>query len=432
MTERFRDRTTDIAIPLSYTNTGNSTHNASNSLVGSKYESFTDVVTPNFFKLKKAGLLLPINEMTSYKRSFQCDTRTIEWTRTRISTGALQWKCTWDGMLPLALIYKANPSRLTPGQNPYVIWPISNVSPTWPSESTVLTSALANARTKGMDLLTWAAELEKTLSMVKNLQKNIFRRAQLVQKQVSRNKIPVDSVLEVFSQTWLEARYGWRILMYDIEAVDLQLLKLRTLASKLVRGYALETASAERTVYTVTKQPIRSYTYGSSVNATYDCSAVDGLITQTRSRVVRAGSFIDSVAEGLVFADPINTAWELIPFSFIVDWFASVGETIQAYSPTAVGRHRASFVTKREIVTTEVILTPVVGGNSLYANTPDSLEPMLLTASEETVTRVPADPSLTLPTLRLNLDGAKVTDLVALFFTRYLGLVKELTKAARL
>ena len=31
-------------------------------------------------------------------------------------------------------------------------------------------------------------------------------------------------------------------------------------------------------------------------------------------------------------ANPVATAWELIPFSFVIDWFISVGQAIEAAS----------------------------------------------------------------------------------------------------
>jgi hypothetical protein len=38
----------------------------------------------------------------------------------------------------------------------------------------------------------------------------------------------------------------------------------------------------------------------------------------------------DSVPEALGFSSPLVVGWELVPFSFVVDWFCSIGQWLEA------------------------------------------------------------------------------------------------------
>lgn len=431
---RFRERSIPSWLPVNLdTSVSNPTYNRSSNDAYNMYESMTDTVTPGFFSSKKSGKLLSINSMTKTKKTYESPYGSVRWERRRKSDGFTTWS-EWYGHLCMPVIWRTTAFSTSPGGSPWVVWPTSVSKPAWPDESEVITKALADARTKGMDLLTFSAELHKTVGMIKNFRNNVLKRAERVQRQVLRKHDAgvwtSAELLNAFSQTWLEARYGWRILAYEADDINRQLLKIRSLASKVVRGYATEETTLERIVHNASLISLSKYRYGYTVQLGTDFSQANGLITQTCTRRLRSGSLINAIAEGLAFGDPINTLWEVTPFSFIVDWFTNIGENLQAYAPTANGQLLGSWVSAEEVIETTVMMTPVSHETSTYTWTPSTTNPMILTARQESYDRYPVTPSFNL-SLRLHLDTAKITDLLSIFWLRYMKLTRELIRNSR-
>lgn len=113
------------------------------------------------------------------------------------------------------------------------------------------------------------------------------------------------------SSLWLELHFGWSPLLQDIhQAVDLLAKPLPT--QKV-------TASASRSEHWRGSAPMYQW-------------AVSG----GRKHVCRMGAEISVSNPNLYYANqlgllnPASFAWELIPFSFVVDWFTSVGQVLNS------------------------------------------------------------------------------------------------------
>lgn len=114
----------------------------------------------------------------------------------------------------------------------------------------------------------------------------------------------------------------------------------------------------------------------------------------------------DSVAE---------TMWELLPFSFIIDWFFNIGQTIASWTPEAGLKPLASWYT---LVDT-VYKTSTISGMTFETNPSKNYvspsvycSPMTKTLTTITKTRVPDSRRSILPTFNLKLDMLKLIDLL--------------------
>jgi hypothetical protein len=133
---------------------------------------------------------------------------------------------------------------------------------------------------------------------------------------------------------YLSVRYGWRTLMYDIKDINELLAK-----TKSKREVLSEQRGTKSTTHNVTEVSTSFYYYNINRITT------DSITVHTRGSV---DALID-VPDVLI--NPIATAWEVVPLSFVVDWFFTVGRAIEAASFAALEKsYTASYGHKVEIV----------------------------------------------------------------------------------
>jgi len=132
-----------------------------------------------------------------------------------------------------------------------------------------------------------------------------------------------------------------------------------------------------------------------------------------------------------VSLDPLLTAWEVIPYSFVIDWFFNIGSNIQAYSPFASGDLLWSGVA--EIKSSEVTFeAEPVQGSSLFPRLMDSSfrGPGALSQTFRSVSRKPADGSLSL-NFKPRLSVLKGVDLFALASNLALNVASQAGRGRR-
>lgn len=124
------------------------------------------------------------------------------------------------------------------------------------------------------------------------------------------------------SKRWLELQYGWMPLVNDIYE-----------GGKLIEK--------------ITNQPRVDWIYAKVSNdrrgdasqspTLYSCPY---LIKDGRKVIYERREYL-SVERQLGLKDPLAIAWELMPWSFVIDWVIPIGTYLQAYAaiPKLVGRH---------------------------------------------------------------------------------------------
>lgn len=129
-----------------------------------------------------------------------------------------------------------------------------------------------------------------------------------------------------FFKRWLALQYGWLPLLSDIHgAVSDSVTSLSRLSPDL---------SVKRVLKVPYKHPI-----GPVTNATYGSLLPTETIDKSFYGVkVRLDYSVDNLVlsnlSNVGFLNPWLIAWELVPFSFVVDWLAPVGNWIEALDAT--------------------------------------------------------------------------------------------------
>jgi hypothetical protein len=107
------------------------------------------------------------------------------------------------------------------------------------------------------------------------------------------------------------------------------------------------------------------------------------------------------------------TAWEVIPFSFVIDWFINIGQKI-AFLSTQLGHHNDTthygVKVELECESKSELLTPNPATSSCYVFDNSSAT---ATVKSTLIMRDRASPSF-IPDFVLHLDAFKVADLIAL------------------
>lgn len=129
----------------------------------------------------------------------------------------------------------------------------------------------------------------------------------------------------LLAQLWLEYRYGWLPLISDVSA------SMAVLKSYGLKNPGILSVSASRRT---TANKKTSVVYATNPDASprtrfyYE-------IQQTTCRIgirYRLDNKLVQTLSGLGLTSPVSLAWELVPFSFVVDWFLPIGPALQAFS----------------------------------------------------------------------------------------------------
>jgi hypothetical protein len=131
------------------------------------------------------------------------------------------------------------------------------------------------------------------------------------------------------ANSWLEWYYGWRQLISDINGIAKTASKLRNPSSIVFKKKTDSWSDSNSTI-------LPGVVYPNGEN--YDLQFF------TDYRVDCSGSYSAVMDYGRSFYLSPVTVWELIPYSFVVDWFISIGQSIQAGLATLASSQRSSCV----------------------------------------------------------------------------------------
>ncbi len=204
----------------------------------------------------------------------------------------------------------------------------------------------------------------------------------------------------VVAETWLEYALGWRPLLLDIDnnakALAQFVSGIHPLANVRGRGrhdvvFQDETATGSIAGCTVQYRTVERESYRSEFYGKIDLS-VDPVPTL-------ASAF------GLRPHDVIPSVWELIPYSFVVDYFTNIGDMISCASfSTTYLRWWGNTDVGRRIWETKFVADTTVDPSDMFTLYEHSLTPGYQTKVYETLSRS-VSPFL-VPSLRIKLPGS--------------------------
>jgi hypothetical protein len=149
--------------------------------------------------------------------------------------------------------------------------------------------------------------------------RKFLRELQVDPKRKHRSKLR--SAASEASGLWLEYWFGWSPLLGDIyNSVDV-------LTSPYpVKGFRYHAAARE-----TLEQKTKTVNGATITRSHYE----SGRYVVKTGATVRVTNWNLHLASQLGLINPASIAWELVPFSFVVDWFAKCGNVIEAYTDFA-------------------------------------------------------------------------------------------------
>jgi hypothetical protein len=266
--------------------------------------------------------------------------------------------------------------------------------------SVLVQSAAANIQESGFDLGTWLAELSSTRRMFESnaqrLRKWFDRHQRLLGKRRRQRswKEKAASWGQESVNRWLESRYGLRPLIYDWNNLNEAMNMLGQGYRRVMKcsGASYETPVSLQNV-AAGGDPARNEFFNDTSNVKVElrgCAAAD----------MKLSPF---------WINPVTTLWELQKFSFVIDWFFTVGDALSAASfvmanPSYVAKSGCKITEDRDFYHWAVAKSPY------YFTT----APWRHVTSQTVVNyREPASISFT-PHFAVKLNAWKAVDLLAL------------------
>jgi len=195
------------------------------------------------------------------------------------------------------------------------------------------------------------AEINKTLALIAGRTKKIansynsIRRGNFKQAYADLGFRPGKTSKSVSEMT-LEIQYGWRPLMADIVAAYEVLTSGFKRHGVLIKGKSRTHDTVDvpwRSYYVAPDGSFRSK-YRDKIE--YQCEVI------LWYEVVNPYLLL---ASSVGLTNPFTVAWELVPFSFIVDWFVPVGNVLSGLSVEHGLAFKGGTCTKRTIASRECV-----------------------------------------------------------------------------
>lgn len=296
------------------------------------WKEMWDEVTPGFKKLSRSGHIIN-SPMVQYSESFGSSLSgyTQVLNTTPVPTGAV-YSDHFDSLLNWKLGFLPNGHHLQqrgwPGSQLITESQISSL------RKQLSTSVLAASQASAVQGLVFLKEIQQTLGTLRDP----FKALSTMLAEGARKGFTLKGIARGASGQYLTWFYGIRSLMFDIEGI-LKALEVKTYDRVTFRKRDSLTADS-------TKSNILLHAGSALVDSRYSIYQKD---TLEMSIGCLTGFDGVSYSKGLGFRlqDIPSAVWEVIPYSFVVDWFVNVGDYIQALTVDTSTGFKAQWIIEK-------------------------------------------------------------------------------------
>jgi hypothetical protein len=295
------------------------------------------------------------------------------------------------------------------------IWP-ELFTPYESSRDQAISAAWANVDESEIQGLASLGEMPETLRWIASLFQRALHLARLFKgkmvkaalRRKLRNTTKAD-VADAISDIWLEFRYAFRPLVFEMSQALTALEAALTRGSRrTARGFKEKRDSWSNVVEV--DNPLNDIGYTATRKTDVHYTARAGVLYDISSDIADLNSIwgIDQ---------PLESIYELTPWSFVLDWFFNVGDIISSWNVGAGLSTLGSWVTESIIKTETVKITGLHWRSEdiwTRFNTITETTPGVYNMRGYYQQRVPNPSRSLLPRFNLNLDLSKIIDLAAL------------------
>ena len=316
----------------------------------------------------------------------------------------------------------------------------SSSQPTWTDISELLDeleserdvavqAAWANVDISEMQALASLGELPETIKWIGSLYTRMinvirmFKRKQLGRnvrrflKSTKRNKI--ESTTDFVSNFWLELRYAVRPLVFEmaqaVTALKTAIDKAQRLTARGKHVFA-DQGYAEGS-YVDQYQATRTQKHWHSISASFRAGVL-----------YRIEDDVNKVMSVWGLNQPIATVWELTPFSFIMDWFFSIGNMISSWEIDSSLTALLSWATEQVVYEDHYAIETTAWNNWMANSSFETVQVGTTTTTRTYKRRIPNPARYSLPHGGINLNAAKILDLAFIGSALFSGCVPDVAK----
>jgi hypothetical protein len=276
-----------------------------------------DIVTPGFRKLQECGGFLPLNpfEVSTSEENIEAG-----------SGGVHKNDFTWTGPYVPSWLNHLASVDLAINES------LAN--------SAVL-SAAANAAQSAFDVSTWIGEFNSTVNTMRDIGSRFARATEFMAKEaryladlarkvrhprrLKKFKGDPRRAWDQFSDLWLLGRYGVRPMVYDFYSA-------KKAMETLLKGTTIIRGKGRSGPETLTDTYNNSGLYEPGMEYTFS----ESIVIERTYHGMAYVKYSNPTSAAFQF-NPLDTAWELTPYSFIIDWFVDIGAWVQTLQPQLSG-----------------------------------------------------------------------------------------------
>jgi hypothetical protein len=226
--------------------------------------------------------------------------------------------------------------------------------------------AAASKMWDGLDVITTLVESREVLRLLPDLIQSAKRLVQIEKSLIQKGFITLRQAKAIpreLSSLYLSYRFGWEQLFRDAESI---VEHLNAIHSPLFRG----TSGTSNNWSVTDRRWIGPYANGESFEVSEDTA----FNVSCRGTVVALSGLRD--ARKSAFFNPALAAWELIPYSWVIDYVFDIGNTIGAITAQAVTTNMTSAVGWNVSITRQTRIINTNTGSTLdqYAHHGDCID----------------------------------------------------------